>query len=81
MAEGSPARTGVRPPPDWKAQFARARVAARPSAKIVDFVARAARAGAEAHFHDMGRVGHYMFRAAGRWNEFALTRSLALLPE
>ncbi len=46
-----------------------------------DFVARAARVGAEAHFHDMGRVGHYMFRAAGRWNEFAVTRSLALLPQ
>ena len=29
-------------------------------------------------FHDMGRVGHYMFRGVAAWNEFATSRSLAL---
>ncbi len=43
------------------------------------FVERASRIGADAHFHDMGRVGHYMLRGVPRWNEFAVTRSLAVL--
>lgn len=43
------------------------------------FVERARRIGSDAHFHDMGRVGHYMFRAVPRWNDYALTRSLELL--
>lgn len=30
-------------------------------------------------FHDMGRVGHYMFRGISAWNRFAATRSLDLL--
>ena len=30
-------------------------------------------------FHDMGRVGHYMFRRIPAWNHFAVTRSLAQL--
>jgi pimeloyl-ACP methyl ester carboxylesterase len=29
--------------------------------------------------HDMGRVGHYMFRRVRRWNAFAVDRSLAQL--
>jgi dienelactone hydrolase len=43
------------------------------------FVERARAAGAEASFTDMGRVGHYMFRRVGAWNDFARERSLALL--
>jgi predicted esterase len=30
-------------------------------------------------FHDMGRVGHYMFRHVSAWNAFAVERSLAQL--
>ena len=30
-------------------------------------------------FHDMGRVGHYMFRNVSAWNDFAVSRSLAQL--
>lgn len=30
-------------------------------------------------FHDMGRVGHYMFRQIPAWNAFAVSRSLAQL--
>lgn len=30
-------------------------------------------------FHDMGRVGHYMFRRIPAWNRFAVTRSLTQL--
>ena len=29
--------------------------------------------------HDMGRVGHYMFRNLPAWNRFAVDRSLAQL--
>ena len=29
--------------------------------------------------HDMGRVGHYMFRGIPGWNAFAVSRSLAFL--
>jgi pimeloyl-ACP methyl ester carboxylesterase len=32
-----------------------------------------------AEFHDMGRVGHYMFRRVSAWNAFAVSRSLAQL--
>jgi predicted esterase len=41
------------------------------------FVRRAEPVTASAEFHDMGRVGHYMFRRVPAWNEFAIERSLA----
>jgi predicted esterase len=41
------------------------------------FVRRAEPVTASAEFHDMGRVGHYMFRHVPAWNEFAIERSLA----
>jgi predicted esterase len=41
------------------------------------FVRRAEAVAASAEFHDMGRVGHYMFRNIPAWNRFALDRSLA----
>ncbi|CAM3379951.1 alpha/beta fold hydrolase [Nocardioides dubius] len=44
------------------------------------FVERARAHGASAEFHDMGPVGHYMLRRVRAWNEFAISRSLALLP-
>lgn len=34
---------------------------------------------ATATLHDMGPVGHYMLRYLGAWNDFAISRSLALL--
>jgi alpha-beta hydrolase superfamily lysophospholipase len=40
------------------------------------FVGRAERVAASAEFHDMGPVGHYMFRDIPAWNRFAITRSL-----
>ncbi|MGH3345722.1 MAG: alpha/beta hydrolase, partial [Nocardioides sp.] len=43
------------------------------------YVERARRAGAEASYVDMGRVGHYLLRRVGAWNELALTSSLELL--
>lgn len=43
------------------------------------YVERARRTGADADFLDMGRVGHYMLRRAGRWNDVAAAESLALL--
>lgn len=43
------------------------------------FVDRAQPLTASAEFHDMGRVGHYMFRDIARWNDFAVSRSLRLL--
>lgn len=30
-------------------------------------------------FHDMGRVGHYMFRRIAAWNRFAVDRSLTMV--
>jgi predicted alpha/beta-hydrolase family hydrolase len=39
--------------------------------------AEAVAAGVE--LHDMGRVGHYMFRRTPAWNDFAVTRALAQL--
>lgn len=41
------------------------------------FVRRAEAVAASAEFHDMGRVGHYMFRNVPAWNRFAVDRSLA----
>lgn len=41
------------------------------------FVRRAEPVTASAEFHDMGRVGHYMFRGIPAWNHFAISRSLA----
>ena len=35
------------------------------------FVERARRAGADASFVDMGRVGHYLLRRVGAWNDLA----------
>jgi pimeloyl-ACP methyl ester carboxylesterase len=43
------------------------------------FVRGAERVTASAEFHDMGRVGHYMFRNVAGWNEFAISRSLAFI--
>jgi predicted esterase len=43
------------------------------------YVEQARRAGADASFVDMGRVGHYMFRRVPAWNELAATESLKLL--
>ena len=43
------------------------------------YVERARQAGADASFVDMGRVGHYLLRRVGAWNDLALTRSLELL--
>ncbi|MBD8868946.1 alpha/beta fold hydrolase [Nocardioides sp. MJB4] len=44
-----------------------------------DFVRRAAERAASTELHDMGRVGHYMFRRVEDWNDFAITRSLSML--
>lgn len=44
-----------------------------------EFVERARTVAAAADFTDMGRVGHYMFRRIGRWNDFALDTSLAFV--
>ena len=43
------------------------------------FVGRADRVAASTEFHDMGRAGHYMFRRISDWNDFAVSRSLALV--
>ncbi|MGA8847558.1 MAG: alpha/beta hydrolase family protein [Nocardioides sp.] len=43
------------------------------------FLKRVEPVAADTEFHDMGRVGHYMFRRIPTWNEFAASRSLALL--
>jgi predicted esterase len=43
------------------------------------FAQRAEEVTSAVEFQDMGAVGHYMLRRAGRWNDFALTRSLAIL--
>jgi alpha-beta hydrolase superfamily lysophospholipase len=45
------------------------------------FVRRAGSVASSAEMVDMGRVGHYMFRRRRRWNDLALTRSLAFLQE
>lgn len=44
-----------------------------------DFVCRAEGVALSTELQDMGRVGHYMFRRAEAWNDFAITRSLAML--
>lgn len=43
------------------------------------FVQRAQGVAASVELHDMGPVGHYMFKRVRDWNEFALSRSLAML--
>ena len=43
------------------------------------FCRRAGEVASVVEFHDMGRVGHYMFRRIPDWNRFAVDRSLALL--
>ena len=43
------------------------------------YVGRARSVGADAELADMGKVGHYMLRAAHRWNDFAASRALDLL--
>ncbi len=43
------------------------------------YLDRAAPLAADTSFTDMGRVGHYMLRRVDAWNDFAVTRSLALL--
>ena len=40
------------------------------------FVSNAESVAASVEFHDMGRIGHYMFRNIPAWNDFALSRSL-----
>ena len=40
------------------------------------FARRAEDVASAVEFQDMGPVGHYMFRRAEQWNDFALTRSL-----
>ncbi len=45
-----------------------------------DFVRRAGSLTSSAEFHDMGRVGHYMFRRVERWNDVAAGSALDLLP-
>ena len=43
------------------------------------YVERARAVALDAAFHDMGPVGHYMFRRAGAWSDFAVTIALAIL--
>jgi hypothetical protein len=43
------------------------------------FTRRAEGVAASVELHDMGRVGHYMFRHTADWNRFAVTRSLQAL--
>ena len=43
------------------------------------YLERAAGVASTTEFHDMGRVGHYMFRRVPTWNDFATTRCLGLL--
>jgi pimeloyl-ACP methyl ester carboxylesterase len=43
------------------------------------FCRNAERVAASVEFHDMGAVGHYMFRHVADWNTFAASRSLAQL--
>jgi predicted esterase len=43
------------------------------------FCDRAREVAASVEMHDMGRVGHYMFRDIAGWNRFAVSRSLAHL--
>jgi dienelactone hydrolase len=43
------------------------------------FCREAQAVAASVEFHDMGRVGHYMFRRIPVWNAFAVSRSLAQL--
>lgn len=45
------------------------------------YVERARHAGADASFVDMGRVGHYLLRRVGAWNDLAWSRSLELLAD
>ena len=45
------------------------------------FVARSASIAASTEFQDMGRVGHYMLRNIGAWNDFAVTRSLSFVSD
>lgn len=44
-----------------------------------DYVERARQVAASAVFHDMGPVGHYMFKRVPAWNDLAVSASLALL--
>ncbi len=46
-----------------------------------DYVARAARAGADASYVDMGEVGHYLLRRARAWNDLAATEAVRILSE
>lgn len=43
------------------------------------FLQRADAVAASTEMHDMGRVGHYMFRHVPQWNDFAISRCLSLL--
>jgi predicted esterase len=45
------------------------------------YVERARRAGADASYVDMGRVGHYLLCRVGAWNDLALTRALEILAD
>ncbi|MDT0202824.1 alpha/beta fold hydrolase [Nocardioides sp. AE5] len=43
------------------------------------YVDRAAAVASTTEMHDMGQVGHYMLRDIAAWNEFAISRALAML--
>ncbi len=43
------------------------------------YVRRAAAVASTAEFHDMGPVGHYLLRARGSWNAFAVEAALRVL--
>ncbi|QCW52420.1 lysophospholipase [Nocardioides dongxiaopingii] len=45
------------------------------------FLARAEPTAGEVRFHDMGRVGHYLFRRVAAWNDVAASECLRLLPD
>lgn len=44
-----------------------------------EFVRRAEHVASSVELHDMGPVGHYMFKHIPAWNDFALERSLKFL--
>jgi hypothetical protein len=45
------------------------------------FVRRAGSVAASADLTDMGPVGHYMLRRVRAWNDFALSRSVAMVQQ
>jgi predicted esterase len=49
------------------------------AAQSREFCRRAGTVAAAVEFHDMGPVGHYLFRDVPAWNRFAVSRSLRQL--